>query len=176
MSIPFGECLEERLKRKKVLVLDKVSRKEMKILLKSFKKNAYTDRHRRVDTSKWDIDFRLKTFLKAMFDPEEPSQKESEIPSFDGGIEVVELEDSLEKQVRVGGKVAIKQVKARIREVMGSREQSSLGEIYELLQSEGEGVTPAVCFLTLLHLTNENNWHLVQREGEYDFDIVTNST
>jgi hypothetical protein len=33
-------------------------------------------------------------------------------------------------------------------------------------------ISPALCFLTVLHLANEYNYHLVQREGEYNFAIL----
>jgi hypothetical protein len=50
----------------------------------------------------------------------------------------------------------------------------SFEDIYNIFSEREGSISPALCFLTMLHLTNEHNYELLQKEGEYNFTLIKN--
>jgi hypothetical protein len=56
----------------------------------------------------------------------------------------------------------------------GCGEELSFASIYSNFVECDSLVSPALCFLTVLHLANENNYSLDQLRGEFNFIIKRN--
>lgn len=76
LFIPFDECLKEQAVRKRVLLLDKVYKKQIKMILKEFKPESYKERNTVFDTSQWKMSFHLTTLLKQCFQDKPSPQEE----------------------------------------------------------------------------------------------------
>lgn len=66
--------------------------------------------------------------------------------------------------LRNGRKVSIREAKAKISAFMtDATNNPTFTEVYHHLTSDSEPISPAISFLTVLHLTNEHGWRLVQQ-------------
>lgn len=83
-----------------------------------------------------------------------------------------ENEYFLEKQIDVKRQMtSIKEIKETLIEEISLRKRTSFGEVFEGYSRREEEISPALCFLTLLHLANEKNLSFESVKDEGDFLI-----
>jgi hypothetical protein len=72
--------------------------------------------------------------------------------------------------------VSIREAKEVIRaHIENSSEGTiSFASVYNFFLERDSFISPALCFLTVLHLANERNYALTQGEGEFNFAITRN--
>ena len=64
----------------------------------------------------------------------------------------------------------IKNIKQKVQEYIFEDHLSRFSEIHHKFTTEEGNISPALCFLTLLHLSNEHNLQLTQTDSS-DFEF-----
>lgn len=132
-----------------------------------------------VITRDWRTEVQLKTFLSEYHEGREARETEQHAggQSLDTeGLVVIDLEDEGEgRWAMMKRNASIREAKEIIRGHIESCPQDvSFARIFGSFAECDSLVSPALCFLTVLHLANEHNYSLEQLQGEFNFLIRRN--